>query len=142
MILKENTKDKIEHAGQAAEVCRALLLMEDKTSREREHLYVLGMNCKNEVLYVELCSLGTLTQSLIHPREIYRIAVLKGAASIIAVHNHPSGNPEPSREDITITRRLTEAGEVLGIKLLDHIIIDGDEHKSIKSPELAMWDGR
>ena len=123
MILKENTKEKIEHAEDAARACRAILHMEDLASRDREHFWIIGLNAKNTVKYVELCSLGTLTNSIVHPRETFMMAVLKRAASIIAVHNHPSGDVTPSKEDIEITDRLAKAGEILGIKLLDHIVI-------------------
>ena len=123
MILKENTKEKIVCAEDAAKICRAILHTEDKASREREHFWIIGLNAKNTVLYVELCSLGTLTNSVVHPRETYRIGVMKGAAAIIAVHNHPSGDTSPSKEDIHITDKLKQAGEILGISLLDHVII-------------------
>jgi len=142
MIISENTKEKIADAEGAAAVCRALLNMEDETSREREHYWIIGLNAKNEALYVELCSLGTLTNAAIHPRETFRIAVLKGAASIIAVHNHPSGDVAPSREDIAITDRLTQAGELLGIKLLDHVIINNTAQRLMEKHYSIMTEGK
>jgi DNA repair protein RadC len=72
---------------------------------------------------VDEVSVGSLNQSIVHPRELFKTALLSSAAAIILVHNHPSGDPTPSREDIEITRRLKEAGEILGVKLLDHIIV-------------------
>ena len=101
-----------------------ILCTESEVDRGREHFWVLGLNAKNVILYIELVSLGTLTNSLIHPRETYRLAVMRGVASIIAVHNHPSGDCEPSREDCIVSVRLQQAGEVLGINFLDHIIIN------------------
>jgi DNA repair protein RadC len=81
---------------------------------------------KMSILYIELVSLGTLTASLIQPRETYRRAISRGAACIACVHNHPSGDLEPSRNDIQITEQLRAAGEIVGIKLIDHIIINND----------------
>ena len=87
-----------------------------------ERFVVFILNSKNVVQAVEIVSEGTLNASLVHPREVYRSAVLGLGASIIVAHNHPSGNGEPSREDIEITRQLVEAGKILGIPLHDHII--------------------
>ncbi|MDP1615094.1 MAG: JAB domain-containing protein [Methylococcales bacterium] len=142
MIISENTKEKISDAGGAATVCRALLNMEDEASREREHYWIIGLNAKNEALYVELCSLGTLTSAQIHPRETYRIAVLKGAASIIAVHNHPSGDVTPSGDDKAITERLQQAGDILGIKLLDHVIIANADKRLTGHYSIMRTEGK
>ncbi len=89
----------------------------------REHFVVLLLNARHECTAVETVSIGSLNASIVHPREVFRPAVLASAASIIVVHNHPSGDPEPSEEDISITRRLVQAGEILGIGLLDHIVV-------------------
>lgn len=89
----------------------------------REHFLVLLLNARHECLGVETVSIGSLNASLVHPREVFRPAVLASAASIIVVHNHPSGDPEPSAEDLSITRRLGQVGELLGIGLLDHVIL-------------------
>ena len=129
MIITEK-KQKINDASEMVNVLRSILNTEDEISREREHFWVVGLNAKNVIQYIELCSLGTLTSSLIHPRETFRLAVFKGVASIVALHSHPSNDVTPSREDIVITERLSEAGDVLGIKLLDHIII-GDGYCSM-----------
>ncbi|MFH1680616.1 MAG: DNA repair protein RadC [Candidatus Eisenbacteria bacterium] len=91
--------------------------------KNRETFYVFVLDAKNRIAHGECVSIGTLTASLAHPREVFRLAVRHAAASIILVHNHPSGNPTPSREDIEITERLAEAGRVLGIDLLDHVIL-------------------
>jgi DNA repair protein RadC len=89
----------------------------------REHFLALLLNARHECLAVETVSIGSLNASIVHPREVFRPAVLASAASIIVVHNHPSGDPEPSEEDMSITRRLAQVGELLGIGLLDHLVI-------------------
>ncbi len=89
----------------------------------REHFLVLLMNARHECTAVESVSIGSLNASIVHPREVLRPAVLAASASIIVAHNHPSGDPEPSEEDLSITRRLAQVGELLGIGLLDHVII-------------------
>ena len=95
----------------------------------REYFLVLHCDGKNRIIAVDVSSIGSLNQSIVHPREIYKTALLSSAAAIILVHNHPTGDPTPSTEDMTITRRITEAGELLGIRVLDHIII-GDNYYS------------
>ncbi|MEW6358490.1 MAG: JAB domain-containing protein [Planctomycetota bacterium] len=101
----------------------AVLGAEEPIDRDKEHFWTVGLTNAHHVKYVELVSLGTLNQSLVHPREVFRMAIAEGVASIILGHNHPSGNVEPSPEDCTITRRLADCGELLGIKVLDHVII-------------------
>ncbi|HTQ48490.1 MAG TPA: DNA repair protein RadC [Polyangiaceae bacterium] len=89
----------------------------------REHFVVILLNARHEALVVETVSIGSLNASIVHPREVFRPAILASAANIIVAHNHPSGDPEPSEEDLSITRRLAEVGELLGIGLLDHVVI-------------------
>jgi DNA repair protein RadC len=88
------------------------------------------------VKYIDLTSLGTLNASLVHPREVFRLAVMQGIASVILGHNHPSGSTEPSEEDLRITRRLVEAGKILGIEILDHVIIADNTYLSFKAQGL------
>jgi DNA repair protein RadC len=90
---------------------------------DREEFVVLVLDAKNKLLGFHVVSVGSLTSSLVHPREVFKIAILGNAAAIILLHNHPSGDPLPSAEDLSITTRLCEVGEVLGIKVLDHVII-------------------
>ena len=92
---------------------------------------MLILNTANQVIRRELISEGNLNSSIVHPREVYRTAIIENAASIIGLHNHPSGNPTPSREDIAITKQLVEAGKVIGIAFHDHIIIAGEEYVSL-----------
>lgn len=93
---------------------------------QHEEFRALFLNTKNHVLAVQTISIGTLNASLVHPRELFKPAILRSAAAVIVCHNHPSGDTEPSSEDIALTRRLKEAGDIVGIELLDHIIIGTD----------------
>jgi DNA repair protein RadC len=90
---------------------------------KREHFVVILLNARHEVETVETVSIGSLNASIVHPREVFLPAVQSSAASLVLVHNHPSGDPEPSEEDMSITKRLLECGELLGIGILDHVII-------------------
>jgi DNA repair protein RadC len=98
---------------------------------DREYFLTLILNTKNNVVGANVTSIGTLNSSLVHPREVFKAAILANAAAIICVHVHPSGDPTPSPEDLEITRRLVEAGKILGIEVLDHVII-GDYWVSLK----------
>lgn len=110
----------------------AAYLMTDMSSLTQEHFVVLFLNVKNEVIHKETIFIGSLNSSIVHPREIFREAVKRSAASIICAHNHPSGNPAPSPEDIDVTKRLLEAGSLMGIELLDHVIIGDHQFISLK----------
>ena len=110
----------------------ALLLMDEMRSLDREEFRVLLLDAKNRVISVEVVSVGTLTASLIHPREGLKAAIVRSAASIILVHNHPTGVPTPSREDIEMTGRFVEAGQVVGIDVLDHVIIGDGRFESLR----------
>ncbi|CAG5092421.1 DNA repair protein RadC [Thermobacillus xylanilyticus] len=110
----------------------AKLVMEDLRSELKEHFVCLFLNTKNQVLARETLSVGTLNASLVHPREVFRAAIKRGSASIICLHNHPSGDPTPSPEDIALTRRLQEAGALIGIDVLDHIVIGDGRFISLK----------
>lgn len=110
----------------------AAYLMPDMSNLNQEHFVVLFLNVKNEVLHSRTIFIGSLNSSIVHPREVFREAVKRSAASIICAHNHPSGNPAPSPEDIEVTKRLAEAGRIVGIDLLDHIIIGDHKFLSLK----------
>lgn len=100
---------------------------------DREHFWSLALNTKNRLLKMVEVSVGSLNASIVHPRELFKEAVKVSAASIVVVHNHPSGDPTPSGADIQLTRRLVKAGDVLGIEVLDHVVIgDGGEHASLR----------
>ncbi len=105
------------------------------TSVEEEAQEVFGiliLNTKNKIVAVHEISRGTLNSSMVHPREVFKPAVLHNAASIICFHNHPSGDTEPSRNDIETTKRLVEAGKIMGIEVFDHIIVGDEEYVSLK----------
>ena len=110
----------------------ATFLMQDMTSLQQEHFVCLFLNVKNQVLHKQTIFVGSLNASIVHPREIFREAVKRSAASIICSHNHPSGIPTPSPEDIDVTTRLYEAGKIVGVDLLDHVIIGDHQFISMK----------
>jgi DNA repair protein RadC len=97
---------------------------------DREEFVVLLLDVKNKLLGFHVVSIGSLTSSIVHPREVYKIAILGNAAAIILLHNHPSGDPTPSAEDLHITNRLRQVGDVLGIKVLDHVVIGDGRYVS------------
>ncbi|AFQ18760.1 hypothetical protein BTG_26805 [Bacillus thuringiensis HD-771] len=92
----------------------------------------LYLNTKNQVLHRQTIFIGSLNTSIVHPREVFKEAFRRAAASIICLHNHPSGDPTPSREDIEVTKRLVECGQIIGIEVLDHIIIGDHKFVSLK----------
>lgn len=96
----------------------------------REHFLIVCLNTANKIIRYEVLSIGNLDTSIVHPREVFRIAIDNNAKSIILVHNHPSGNAEASKADIAVTKRLVEAGKILDIKIFDHIIIAGEKYLS------------
>lgn len=110
----------------------AHFLMPEMSPLQQEHFVVLFLNVKNQVLHKQTIFIGSLNASIVHPREIFREAVKRSAASIICAHNHPSGVPTPSPEDIEVTSRLHEAGLIIGIDLIDHIIIGDHQFISLK----------
>jgi DNA repair protein RadC len=97
---------------------------------DREMFVALLLDGKNQVLGFNVVSIGSLTAALVHPREVFKPVILANAAAIILLHNHPSGSPEPSAEDRALTERLERAGELLGIKVLDHVIVGDGAYRS------------
>lgn len=110
----------------------ANLLMEDMRFLSQEHFVCLYLNSKNQVIHKRTVFIGSLNSSIVHPREVFKEALKRSAASFICVHNHPSGDPTPSSEDIDVTRRLNECGQLIGIELLDHIVIGDQKFVSLK----------
>ncbi|MBC7347551.1 MAG: DNA repair protein RadC [Clostridia bacterium] len=133
---------RLAQAGQAARtVIRspldvAALFMEEMRYLDREHFRVLLLNTKNQVLAQEKVSVGSINSSIVHPREVFKRAIKESAAALILVHNHPSGDPAPSREDLEVTKRLMEAGKILGIAVLDHVIIGDGRYLSLREKGL------
>lgn len=122
--------DVVDGARAAARILCPLI-----GNKPKEHFVVIALNARREPLGVVTVSMGTLSASLVHPREVFAPAILLNAAAIVVSHNHPSGDPSPSSEDRDATRRLQRAGELLGIPLADHVIVGGPDAGS-------MGDGR
>lgn len=112
------------------------LLMEEMRYLKKEHMKLVLLNVKCNLISVEEISVGSLNASIVHPREVYNPAIRKSSASIIMVHNHPSGDPAPSSEDVSITARIAEAGKLIGIELVDHVIIGDGKYISMKEKGL------
>ncbi|MFH1219472.1 MAG: DNA repair protein RadC [Candidatus Eisenbacteria bacterium] len=108
------------------------LVIDDMKNLDREHFAVMLLDSKNAVISIERVSVGTVNSSIVHPREVLKPALEKSATSIILVHNHPTGNVSPSREDIMITRRFEKCGRILGIEVIDHIIVGDGNYRSMK----------
>ena len=119
----QSTKDVIAQA----------VYLRDKT---REHLMTIYLNARNEMIFKKPMFIGTLNANLVHPREIFQEALKQNAAAVILVHNHPSGDAEPSEDDLAITKRIIEAGKTMGIDVLDHVIITKNKSFSFKEKKL------
>lgn len=115
------------------DVCKYL---EDMKKLKKEQFRGLYLNSRNKLIHDEVISIGTLNANLVHPREVFSPAIEFASAGVILAHNHPSGDTEPSEDDLTITKRLVEAGKLFGIEILDHIIITKDEFFSFKEKRL------
>lgn len=127
-------RKKVSHPVVAAEVLRQFL-----DGVDREHFVVLLLDTQNQIIGIHTVTVGTLDASLIHPREVFKPAILANAASLLLAHNHPSGDPAPSAEDRTVTRQLAAAGALIGIEVMDHIIV-GDELRYYSFMEAGALD--
>lgn len=121
------TRVSINRPDQLADI-----LMAEMRYLDREHFRAVVLNTKNEILKILDISIGSLNSSIVHPRELYKTVLKHNGAALIVAHNHPSGDPEPSSEDIRLTKRLNEAGRILGIELLDHLILGDGRFVSLK----------
>lgn len=110
---------------------QALAQLHDIRDHKKEHFVALYLNARNELIHREDISVGTVNASIVHPRDVFAPALEHNATAVIVAHNHPSGTPEPSPEDYAVTARLKEAGKVIGIELLYHLILTKDRHASI-----------
>lgn len=128
--LGEETLPRIESIK---DVIAQAVYLRDKT---REHFMVIYMNARNEMIFKKPMFIGTLNASLVHPREIFQEALKQNAASVILVHNHPSGDSDPSEDDLIVTKRIIEAGKIVGIDVLDHVIITKNKAISFKEKKL------
>ena len=138
MVYLQQSNMQITTSLEVARVFLDLLFLEDTIDREKEHFYVMHLNVKSRVNLVELVSIGTLSSALVTPREVYRRAVMQGSANIIVAHNHPSGESDPSDEDTKTTKLLFDAGTILGIPLLDHIVFTPTSFFSFKSNQIQQ----
>ena len=130
-LIKENSimyaERRVSDPSSAVDLVRDFI-----ASSDREKLIAVYLNTKNEPVSIQTISIGTLDASLVHPREVFKGAILSNAASIILAHNHPSGNPEPSRDDIEVTKRIVEASKIIGISMMDHLIVCDSQYVSFK----------
>ncbi|MCX5804300.1 MAG: hypothetical protein NTU69_12365 [Proteobacteria bacterium] len=131
--IRESITKDITDPQAVARVLTAILKTEDKIDQKKEHFWCIGLNTRNIIEYLELVSLGTLSASLVHPREVFRRAISYGVSSIILGHNHPSGTTDPSEEDIKVTRKLVEVGKIVSIEVLDHVIVSQKSFNSLKA---------
>jgi len=137
MVIKISEKKKdITNPKDIFEILSSILKKEDKIDQDKEHFWVFHLDVRNRIKVLEIISLGLLNASLVHPREVFTRAVAERAAQIIIAHNHPSGDPTPSEDDIVLTKRLAKAGEILGIEIIDHIIITQSTYTSFKAKSL------
>lgn len=132
MDIKLTSKDKklISQPDDVFAIMQRILQRENKIDKEKEHFWIVGMNAAGYILYIELVTLGTFKEALIEPMNVYRVAVMKNAIRVIAVHNHPSGRLEASEQDKDITDRLIQVGKILNIQMEDHLIISPTSYVS------------
>lgn len=130
-LIKENSflypERNVKSPDDAYKLLRQFLIDVD-----REYFLVVCLDTKNQPTAINVCHVGSLNASIVHPREVLKPAILSNSASIIVAHNHPSNDPTPSREDIEVTKRLAEAGKIIGIEVLDHLIVCTDRFISLK----------
>ncbi len=122
-ISEKMRKETISNPEKIAKILTNVLKAEDTEDKMKEHCWGVYLNSRNYIIRIDLISLGTLDANLIHPREVLKPAIESFASSLLISHNHPSGEVEPSEDDITLTKRLKEACKIMGIELLDHLII-------------------
>jgi len=118
------------------DVANCEIVENELKNSDREKFICMHFNVKNQIISYEVVSMGSLTCSIVHPREVFKAAILANAASVLFMHNHPSGNFEPSLDDIEITNRLCKAGTILGINILDHLIITTNDYLSFRQKGL------
>ena len=122
-LVRESLRDETGSAVRARTPADISALCADLRQSAQEAFIVIDLNAKNNVIDKRLITLGLLDASLVHPREVFRGAIVNNAAAVVVVHNHPSGDPTPSAEDVRITRQLVEAGRILSLRVLDHVVI-------------------
>ncbi len=130
LTIKEHLPDYLAKSRKVSSSSEVHQLFKFLAHETKEHFLALHLDTKNKIICVDQVSVGSLSASIVHPREVMKSALLSSAAAMIFIHNHPSGDPTPSREDMEITTRLKEACELLGMRLLDHIVICEEQYIS------------
>ncbi len=136
MLIKVNENyniDAIKYPQDVGKILINILNHENEIDQCKEHFWLIGLNTNHTINFIDLVSLGTLDEALIHPREVFRTAIYYGISALIIAHNHPSSNIEPSFLDITITKKLKMTGDIIGIPLLDHVIITNHQPDKVFS---------
>lgn len=138
-LIKEGSSlysSAIIHGPESAEI----IIRNYLETADREYFIMLALNNKNKVICINTVSIGSLNASIVHPREVFKAAILSNASAIIVAHNHPSGDISPSKEDILTTKNLVKAGKIMGIPVLDHIIIGSESNNWISLKEKGLLD--
>ena len=133
MMVKEASEEKLNSPKKVYEFMRG------EAEIDRECIWVLHMNTKLKLIEKELVSMGTIDTALVHPREVFKKAILNGSSSIIVVHNHPSGDPRPTEEDKKVAKTLKQSGEILGIPVKDFLVISSKGYTSFADDMLGEW---
>lgn len=128
--LTKEQKIKVSDSSDIFKIMQQILMRENRIGRDKEHFWIIGLSVKNRILFIELISLGTVSMSLVHPMEVFSFALQKRAVRLILVHNHPSGELEPSFEDRDITNRLLQNSLFLEVPIIDHVIISETDYYS------------
>lgn len=131
-VVRENSNDEKLKVCDPISIANLKLIREELLNSDREKFICLHLDTKHQIISYEVVSVGSLSAAIVHPRELFKGAILSNASSVILCHNHPSGVPEPSREDIELTRRLRDGGVLLGVQVLDHLVFGDNSHISFK----------
>jgi DNA repair protein RadC len=136
--IKREKKIRVRESRVAYNVLREIYLRESKIEREQEHLWVVSLTAQNDIISIDLVSLGSINKTVVEPMQVYRMALIKGASAIYLAHNHPSLNIFPTEGDIKITDKMIQVGKILDIKLVDHLIISEKDYYSFSDNQLIQ----
>ena len=139
MVLRETPSRRVRSPADVVATWKEEVLKDPYFDPDKEHFYVFGLDGRNNLKVIDRATVGILDASLVHPREVFRKAIAAAVAAVTLAHNHPSGDPSPSSEDIRITRQLVEAGKILDISVLDHVIIGDHTHLSMREQGLVQF---
>jgi DNA repair protein RadC len=140
-VLGENKLISVTSTPDVAKVFQGFLGAQDAIDQDKEHYWVMHLDARDHIIMVELVGIGILSGAYVHPRETFRRAIAEGTAEIIVAHTHPSGEVDPSEDDIRTTQRLHAAGEILGIPLLDHIVVSPTKYFSFRVNGTGSTEG-